>query len=154
MKISKLLISASCSKKQKWFIITTAHFTKFWRHKSCFLIKKTSHCGHALLKKVNALTDIFWTVNDISNRSAISINITINTVIFVKIGFQISTHIKKKLKTNISHIFITDRDISKSRKVLSSAYHEEQAIKVLRKSANFLLAGVKGITFQFYFCIA
>ena len=154
MKISKLFISASCSKNRSDLSSPQPILQSFEDLKVVFWLKKTSHCGHALLKKVNAVTDIFWTVNDISNRSAISINININTVIFVKIGFQISTHIKKKLKTNISHIFRTDRDISKSRKVLSSAYHEEQAIKVLRKSANFLLAGVKGITFQFYFCIA
>ena len=45
----------------------------------------------------------------------------------------------------ISHIFWTDRDISKIRKVLNSAYHEEQAVEVSRKSANFSFAGVKGL---------
>ena len=41
-------------------------------------------------------------------------------------------------------IFGTDRDILKIRKVYS-VYHEEQAEEVLRKSANFLFAGVKGL---------
>ena len=45
----------------------------------------------------------------------------------------------------ISYIFWTDRDISKIRKVLNSAYHEEQAVEVSRKSANFSFANVKGI---------
>ena len=49
----------------------------------------------------------------------------------------------KKGKT--SHIFGTDRDILKIRKVLNSAYHEEQKKEVSQKSANFSCAGVKGI---------
>ena len=51
----------------------------------------------------------------------------------------------KKKKTKISHILGTDRDILKIRKVLSSAYHDEQAEEVSRKSAKFSFAGVKGI---------
>ena len=53
--------------------------------------------------------------------------------------------LKKNHQTKISHIFRTDRDISKIRKVLNSAYryHEEQVVEVLRKSAKFSFAGVK-----------
>ena len=38
-----------------------------------------------------------------------------------------------------------DRDISKIRKILNSAYHEEQAVEVSRKSANFSFFVVKGL---------
>ena len=34
------------------------------------------------------------------------------------------------------------------RKVLNSAYHEEQAVEVLRKSAYFSFSGVKGLTWH------
>ena len=44
----------------------------------------------------------------------------------------------------ISYIFWTDRDISKIRKVLNSAYHEEQAVEGSRKSANFSFSSLKG----------
>ena len=52
----------------------------------------------------------------------------------------------KNRKTKISHIFGADRDISKIRKVLSSAYKEEEAIEFSQKSANFLFFVVKGLT--------
>ena len=42
------------------------------------------------------------------------------------------------------HIFGTDGDISNIRKNLNSAYHEEQAVEVSRKSANFCLPASKG----------
>ena len=51
----------------------------------------------------------------------------------------------KKRKTKISHIFGTDGDISKIRKVLNLAYHKEQAVEVSQKSVNFSFAGVKGL---------
>ena len=38
-----------------------------------------------------------------------------------------------------------DRDISK---ILNSAYHEEQAVEVSRKSANFSFYVVKGLSKQ------
>ena len=79
-----------------------------------------------------------------SNSSEISIKSTLGTVIFVKIDFQKSAHCSKNRKTKISHIFGTDRDISKIRKVLNSVYHEEQAVEVSRKPANFSFFYVKG----------
>ena len=41
-------------------------------------------------------------------------------------------------------MFWTDRDISKIRKVLNSAYHEKQAVEVSRKSLTFSFSSLKG----------
>ena len=67
------------------------------------------------------------------NGSEFNIKSTLNTVIFVKISFQISKHCQKNQKTKISNIFGTDKDIAKIPTVLSSAHHEELVLKISRK---------------------
>ena len=98
---------------------------------------KINKCFHSYL-----LNDKRYLKN--SNGSEFRIKSTLNTVIFVKIYIQISVHCQKNRNAKISHIFGTDRDNSKIRKVLTSAYHQEQAVEVSRKSANFSFARVKG----------
>ena len=116
------------AKKQKWFIFAAAHFTKL-----CKILLKNSKCFHWYLLngKINLKN---------SNGSEFSIKITV--------GFQISMHFKKIQNNKIFVYLRNDRDISKNQKVLNSAYYEEQAVEVLQKSANFLFAGVKGLTLK------
>ena len=56
----------------------------------------------------------------------------------MKIGFLNKHALLKNIKTKISHIFRTERDIQKNWNVLNSAYLEEQAVEVS-------FAGIKGL---------
>ena len=95
---AKLCISAFWCKKQNWFIFIRAHSTTFWICKSRKSAKKASHCGHALLKINNCFHSYLLNGRRYpkhSNESKFSIKRSLNSVIFVKISFQISIHCKK-----------------------------------------------------------
>ena len=56
-------------------------------------------------------------------------------------GYRLKKTNKRKFRISLEWI-----DILKIQKVLNSEHHKEQAKEVLRKSANFSFAGVKGLS--------
>ena len=150
----QLCISAFWGKKQTWNNIRTTHSTTFWTCKSRILAKKASHCGHALLKIYKCF---HWYLlngrryHNNSKGSEFSVKSTLNTVIIVKISFQISKHCYKNQKTKILNIFGTDRDIAKIPTVLNSAPHRKLVLKILRKSENIFFSSSKGFKLN-WFC--
>ena len=81
--------------KQSCFISIRAYSTTFWIRKSRKVLKKASHCGHALLQKgmLSIISPIQLEIMDL--KSALKVQCT---VIFVKIHFQIRAHCPKNWK--------------------------------------------------------